>query len=115
MLPSNVPLHLKINDPRDAPHSVNQVFPPLSMEGAGALRLDLTVLEVSGTLPTLDVTIKHGPTESGPWSTLGSFTQMNAIGAQHKVFGPCDHFARAEAAIGGTAPAFRFTVTGFGC
>ncbi len=92
-----------------------QVLGMIEADRISALRLDLDVTKGTGTDPTLDVTIEHGPTAGGPWTTLGSaFTQATGVTSEHKVFGPCDRYVRALATIGGTTPAFRLSLAGHG-
>lgn len=102
---------LKSDRPTDAPHAGNQAFAPMEVPG-GTLRLALDVTEIAGNAPTLDVTIETSERAGGPWTSLGTFTQATAPGRERKVFPGCDRFARARAAIGGTNPALRFTITG---
>lgn len=71
---------------------------------------------VSGTTPTLDVTVKSAALVGfgGPTTRI-TFTQMTTFGSQYKVLGPgaiTDQFYRVDWAIGGTAtPTFPFLVT----
>jgi hypothetical protein len=66
------------------------------------LQLDATA--VSGTNPTLDLVVQDGPSETGPWSTLYTFTQVTA--AANQVAMPTRNplpFIRAVGTVGGTA------------
>lgn len=85
----------------------------IDLGNRSTLRLDLAVTAVSGTDPTLDVTLEHSK-DGTTWVTLGTFAQKTAISAEHKVFGPVDRYVRAIFDIGGTAtPTFTKTLTGF--
>lgn len=76
-------------------------------------RIRLEVEAISGTTPSLTVTIDTGPSSSGPWRSLGSFTAATAAGVQEKSFGELDRYVRVSWAIAGTdAPTFAFSVTG---
>ncbi|MBK8994629.1 MAG: hypothetical protein IPM35_02610 [Myxococcales bacterium] len=94
--------------------AAGQVLGIIEADRFAALRLDLEVTMATGTDPTLDVTLEHGPTAAGPWTALDAFTQATAEGSERLVVGPCDRFVRAVAAIGGTGPAFRLSLTGEG-
>jgi phage gp36-like protein len=83
---------------------------------AGALRkmarLRLEVSAVSGATPSLTVSVETGPSSSGPWRSLGSFTAATAAGVQDKSFGELDRYVRASWTISGTTPSFTFSVSG---
>lgn len=74
-------------------------------------RLWLEVTAVSGTLPTLDVIVEHSH-NGVSWTTLGSFAQKTAAGAEFKVFPDANQFLRVRWVIGGTLPDFTFSVSG---
>jgi hypothetical protein len=76
------------------------------------IRLDLVVTAVTGTNPTLDVTVETSP-DNSTWTTVSTFTQKTAAGSQHKLFSPIDRFVRVTETIGGTAtPTFTRTISG---
>ena len=77
----------------------------------GTLRLDLD-MTVTGTLPTLDVTIETSNIEGGTYRSLGTFAQLTATGSARKSFAGCDRWARAVLTIGGTNPSFTGSITG---
>lgn len=72
----------------------------------------LTVTVVSGTTPTLDVTLET--TGDGTnYYTVGAFVQKTAAAtADAKVFGPLGALSRWKWTIGGTAtPTFTFSIS----
>ena len=80
----------------------------------GTMRLTLDVTKAEGEEPTLDVAIDTAEQASGPWAELGTLTQATAIGSERVVVVGCDRFVRARWEIGGTSPAFRFSILGEG-
>lgn len=77
-----------------------------------SVRLSLDVTAMSGTTPTLNVTIETSR-DLSVWRTVGAFTQATAGGTQTKVFPGCDQYLRASWTMGGTAsPSFTFGITG---
>lgn len=76
----------------------------------GVWHLDVTA--VTGTSPTLDITIEEFDPGSGNWIDTGlSFTQVTATGSQRVVHNPvlsAQH--RAVWTIGGTTPSFTFSL-----
>jgi len=79
-----------------------------SSDGAVAV---LQVTAISGTSPTLDVTVQHSP-DGTTWTDLIAFTQVSAAHqAERKtVTGSVDQHVRAIWTLGGTNPAATFTV-----
>jgi hypothetical protein len=82
---------------------------------AGTVRLKLDVTAVSGTNPTLDVTVQtsfdNGVTDT--WRTLGTFAQKTGVSAERKTFSGCDRWVRTQRTIGGTAsPSATYSITG---
>lgn len=85
----------------------------LEIADKGAVRLLLDVTAVTGTNPTLDVTIETSYDGSTGWTSLGTFTQNTAVSSQRKNFSGADRFVRASWVIGGTAtPTFTFSIVG---
>lgn len=75
----------------------------------GVFYLDVTA--VSGTTPTLNVTIEGKDPTSGKYFTIGTFTQLTAIGNQRITIPQLlDSNIRVNYQIGGTTPSFTFTV-----
>lgn len=75
--------------------------------------LQLVVTAQSGTNPTLDLVVQDGPTDSGPWSTLNTFTQITGATANvvTQVTRKPMPFIRAVGTVGGTAtPLFTYTL-----
>lgn len=76
----------------------------------------LDVTAVSGTTPTLDVTVKVKDPASGKYFTVGAFTQATAVTNEAIFIGGTGdiEFAtrtiRVEYTIGGTTPDFTFSV-----
>lgn len=68
----------------------------------GTVRLTLDVTAVSGTDPTLAVTLETSE-DDVLWRTLGTFVTATAIGKERKVFPGCDRFVRANEVLGGSA------------
>lgn len=77
----------------------------------GIFFLDVTA--VSGTSPTLDVTIKVYDELSGKWFELASFDRKTATGSDvgYIQYGLDDKVA-VYYTIGGTSPSFTFAVNG---
>ena len=74
----------------------------------------LTIGAVTGTTPTLDVTIKGSDTSGGSYTTLTTFTQVTAstkiaCGRVLRDTG-LKRWIKAVATIGGTTPSFTFSV-----
>ena len=96
---------------QDAPVTadVNSDIIDLGEESTARLFLDVTA--VSGTLPTLDVTIQHSH-DGVTFATLATFTQKTAISSERKEFTGARHYLRAFYDVGGTLPSFTCTLTG---
>ena len=79
------------------------------VDRAQVAKLDITA--VSGTSPTLTVTVEESPNGSTGWTTHSSFTAATAVSNQiidlKKRSQP---FLRASWTIGGTTPSFTFSV-----
>lgn len=73
------------------------------------------VQSVSGTSPTLDITIQECATLAGTYQTVTTFKQITAAGAwTRKYFSNYTFpFVRALATIGGTSPNFGTLQVGF--
>lgn len=70
----------------------------------------LHVTSVSGTSPTLDVTVQHSPDDS-TWADLVSFTQATAQTSERvTVSGTVDRYVRESHTVGGTSPSFTYAV-----
>lgn len=71
----------------------------------------LHVTAVSGTSPTLDVTIQHSP-DNSTWADLVSFSQATAPSSERvAVSGSVDRYVRESRTIGGTnTPSFTYAV-----
>lgn len=79
-----------------------------------SLYVNLHVLSVSGTTPSLTVRIESDNATGFPSAvTVGTFTAATAIGGQHmKISGPTtDDWFRAAWTVSGTTPSFLFVVT----
>ncbi len=82
-------------------------------ETRSCVKVSLLVSAVSGTTPTLLVTIQTGPTSTGPWRSAGAFASQAAIGKNAKTVAALDQFVRAIWTIGGTdTPTFTFALAG---
>lgn len=75
------------------------------------LRLTLDVTAVSGTGPSLTVTIEHS-SDGATWSAHSSFAAVTAVGTARKVFSGLDRYVRTTWAISGITPSFTFVVSG---
>jgi len=72
----------------------------------------LDVTAVSGTSPTLDVTIEEKDPVSGKYFTIGTFAQKTATGSERIVINPLyGTILRAKWVIGGTSPSFTFSLS----
>ena len=78
-----------------------------SAAGAG---LYLQVTAASGSSPTLDIVVQHSADDS-TFTTLATFTQATAIGAERKTAsGTVNRYLRVAATVGGSSPSFTYTV-----
>lgn len=78
----------------------------------GTLRLDLDVIAVSGTAPTLHVQIETRKAyASGTWRVVDAF-EASAVGSERRVMGGVDRFVRAVYTLGGSSPSFTFSLGG---
>lgn len=76
--------------------------------------LTITVDLVSGTSPTLDVTIETSA-DGTNWRAAGTHAQIIASGVYTVIVGSCSQYVRASWVIGGTdTPSFTFGVAGTG-
>lgn len=85
--------------------------PGQSVGTATTLRVDLTVTAVSGTTPSLTVTLEHSA-DGVTWVTHSAFTAITAATTQRKVASGLDRYIRCSWAITGTTPNFTFSVAG---
>lgn len=77
--------------------------------GVAALHVDA----VSGTTPTMTVTIEHSPDNSA-WATLATFTAATAETSEFITVAAgttVDQYVRAVATVGGTTPSFSYLVS----
>lgn len=74
-------------------------------------RLTLDVTAVSGTSPTMTVTVETAG-DGVTWSAVGTFTAVTATGTQRKTFFGLDQYVRVSWTVGGTTPSFTFSVIG---
>lgn len=79
--------------------------------GAHSLQGFLTATAASGTTPTLDVRLETSVDGGSTWTTVASFTQLTAAGAQNRVFGPLGDLCRWAWTIAGTTPSFTFSIS----
>lgn len=85
-----------------------------ALSASQSLYVNLHVLSVSGTTPSLTVRIESDNATGFPSATtVGTFTAATAVGGQHmRIAGPVtDDWFRAAWTISGTAPSFLFLVT----
>lgn len=81
----------------------------------GTVRLALVITAVSGTSPTLDITIEtssdNGVTDA--WRSMGTFAQQTATTTGvWKTLSGADRYVRSRRTIGGTTPSFTYSITG---
>lgn len=79
------------------------------------VRLTLVSTAVSGTSPTLDVTVETSSDNgvADAWRSVGTFTQVTGVTSARKSFGGCDRWVRTRSVIGGTAsPTVTYSVSG---
>jgi hypothetical protein len=77
--------------------------------------LTLTVTAVTGTAPTLDLSLQTRRDAADTWRTVGVFSTANGVGTQRLCCSGLDRFVRAVATIGGAAgPSFTFSLDGEG-
>jgi hypothetical protein len=74
--------------------------------------LTLVVSAVSGTTPSLTVSIDTSP-DNSTWTAIAAFAaQTTTTAGVRKVFSGVDQYIRASWTISGTTPSFTFAVTG---
>lgn len=81
--------------------------------GASALALLVNAATVSGTTPTLDITVEWS-NDNATWAVgepADSFTQITAAKVVAKQFAVKGAYYRTRWTIGGTTPSFTFDVT----
>ncbi|MEW6095740.1 MAG: hypothetical protein AB1567_04330 [bacterium] len=69
----------------------------------------LNITAVSGTYPTLDVTIKYSP-DNENWYTHTSFSQKTTTGKDSLRLTGIGSYLKIEYTIGGMTPSFTFSV-----
>lgn len=69
---------------------------------AGTLRLTQTTSAVSGTSPTLDVTVKTCQTPDGTFVSAGTLTQITGAGSEFKTFA-VGRYVRLDWTLGGSS------------
>lgn len=78
------------------------------------LSLELAVTAVSGTSPSLTVTVEtsndNGNTDA--WRTVASLPAQTAVGSVRQSFAGLDRWVRVAWTIAGTTPSFTFSTTG---
>jgi len=71
----------------------------------------LHITDVSGTTPSLTVTVEHS-TNGSSWTTLGSFTAASTVSSELiTVTGTVNRYTRAVFTISGTTPSFTCQVS----
>lgn len=76
-------------------------------------RLTLNATAVSGTTPSVTVTVETSADGSTGWTSVGAFAAVTAVSSQRKVFTGLDRFIRLNAtAVTGTTPSVTYTVSG---
>src|SRR3954454_4863143 len=75
------------------------------------LRLVVATTAVSGTTPSMTVTIETSADGSTGWTSVGAFAAVTTVTTVRKVVSGLDRFVRANYAITGTTPSFTFTVS----
>ena len=94
-----------------ATHTVTGNGTGVAVGDRGTLRLLLDVTAVSGTSPSLTVTVETSY-DNVTWRSLGAFAAKTAVGTERKSFPGCDRYARVVRTISGTTPSFTSSVTG---
>jgi len=77
-------------------------------EGVIFLEIDT----VTGTSPTLDVSVQIKDDAADDWHTLTSFAQKTAAGRDYARITNFGHYLRVSCTIGGTNPSFTMSITG---
>lgn len=102
---------IKIVDGANYTTSTNTAVLETSRSSRGVpadLVLYLNVTAVSGTSPTMDITI-NGIVDGVAYS-MGTFNQVTATGVERKVIEDAPKDIRLDAVLGGTSPDFTFDV-----
>jgi hypothetical protein len=99
-----------------APETATGASAGVEVGDVSEIRLLLNVTAVSGTTPTLDITVEtsfdNGVTDA--WRALGTFAQKTAVSTERKDFAGCDRWVRSRRVIAGTTPSFTYDITGDG-
>lgn len=83
---------------------------PVDVSQADQLRIYLRITAVSGTTPTLVVTVEDSP-DGTNYYPVASFASKNAVGSDVlNITGPFSDNLRITWTIGGTTPSFTFEV-----
>ncbi len=87
----------------------------VEVSGHGTARLDLVISAVSGTTPSMTVTIQtsfdNGATDA--WRTVAAFPAQTAAGTVRQSFTGLDRWIRANVtAETGTTPSFTYSLSG---
>lgn len=88
----------------------------LELGDANTLRLNLIASAVTGTTPSVTVTLETSADGSTGWTAVGAFAAVTAAGTTRKIFTGLDRFVRLNATtVTGTTPSVTYTVSGESC
>lgn len=87
----------------------------IACEEYGAAVLTLTTTAVSGTSPTLDVTVQTASDSAFTTPvSVGTFAQKTSATSERKIFTGLDSYMRFSSVVGGSAtPTVTWGITGF--
>lgn len=77
----------------------------------GVARLFLDVTAVSGTTPSMTVSVDTSH-DNSTWVAVAAFAAKTAVSNERKIFAGLNKWVRLSWTISGTTPSFTFTVTG---
>lgn len=81
----------------------------LDASGFSQLAAYLNVTAVSGTTPSMTVTVEESH-DGTTWRTVGSFAAKTAVSNERKSFSIAESYYRYTWTITGTTPSFTFTI-----
>jgi phage gp36-like protein len=106
-MPSSTDITLLTSEAR----TVSGVGVSVDLGNRTGLTLDLAILAVDGTSPTLDVSIETSKDEA-TWRTLDAFERVTTPGPVARAFAGADRYVRARWTLGGTDPSITFGLAG---
>lgn len=88
----------------------------LEIGDQSTLRLNAVATAVTGTTPSVTLTLETSADGSTGWTAVSTFPAITAAGTVRKIFTGLDRFVRLNATtVSGTTPSATYTVSGESC